>query len=326
MVKTSTGPYELTGKAGTAEDIGADRQLFRRLLGDPLAATGLVLVTVLCLAALFAPLLAPHDPTAVDATQRLAPASWAHPLGTDQLGRDTLSRLLFGARWSLGTAALATVIVMAIGIVVGMVAGYYGGHLDAVLMWLVDVLLAFPSLVLYLAIVGTLGPGFENLFLALVSIGWVDYARVVRGLVLSIKERGYVRASRALGARDSRLMVRHILPNVVPPVVVLASLQIGTLILALAALGFFGLGVQPPTPEWGSMINQSRLYLQSTPALMIWPGLAISLSVMGFNLLGDGLRDVLDPRLGESERPRRAARRSQRSSRPPDGVPADVTS
>lgn len=303
-VDVSTEHNQIAGKAETPEDILADRQLLRRLLGDPLAAVGLALVTLLCLAALFAPLLAPHDPTAVDATQRLAPSSWAHPLGTDQLGRDTLSRLLFGARWSLGTAALATLIVMAIGIVVGMVAGYYGGRLDAILMRVVDVLLAFPSLVLYLAIVGTLGPGFENLFLAMVSIGWVAYARVVRGLVLSVKERGYVRASRALGAGDGRLMIHHILPNVVPPVVVLASLQTGTLILALAALGFFGLGVQPPTPEWGSMINQSRLFLQSSPALMAWPGLAISLSVMGFNLLGDGLRDVLDPRLGASGRRR----------------------
>ncbi len=281
-----------------AAEVAPHRSLLRRLVEDRLAAIGLVIVLFFVLAAIFAPLLTPHDPSAVNATGKLLSSSWDHPLGTDELGRDTLSRLLFGARWSLGAAFVACLIVMAIGVVVGTIAGYYGGWVDTVLMRVVDVLLAFPSLILYLAIVGTLGVGLRNVMIALVSISWVSYARVVRGLVVVLRERGYVRASRALGARDRRLMWRHILPNVVPPVVVLASLQIGGLILSLAALGFFGLGVTPPTPEWGSMINQSRLFLQTSPALMIWPGLAISLTVIGFNLLGDGLRDVLDPRLG----------------------------
>ncbi len=285
------------------EEVTADgRGLFLRLLGDRLAATGLLIVVVFVASAAFAPLLASHDPTAVDATQKLLGSSAEHWLGTDELGRDTFSRLLYGARWSLGTAAVASLIVMAIGVTVGILSGYYGGWVDTILMRVVDVLLAFPSLILYLAIVGTLGPGLRNLMIALVSISWVSYARVVRGLVVSLRERGFVRASLALGAGDRRLVLRHILPNVVPPVIVLASLQIGGLILALAALGFFGLGVQPPTPEWGSMINQSRLFLQTSPALMIWPGLAISLTVIGFNLLGDGLRDVLDPRLTRSKR------------------------
>ncbi|HEX2026784.1 MAG TPA: nickel transporter permease [Nitriliruptorales bacterium] len=275
--------------------------VLRRLLRDRLALVGLVLVVLVTLSALLAPMLAPHDPNAVNATERLAPLSWQHPLGTDELGRDILSRILYGARWSVGTAAVATTIIMAIGIVVGTLAGFFGGLLDTLLMRVVDVLLAFPSFVLYLAILGMLGPGVRNLMIALVIITWDEYARVVRGLVLSLRERGFVRASLALGATDRRLMVRHILPNVVPPVVVLASLQTGKLILALAALGFFGLGVQPPTPEWGTMINQSRLFLQTAPTLMIWPGLAISLTVLGFNLLGDGLRDVLDPRLGTSK-------------------------
>lgn len=277
------------------------RRLFFR---DRLAVTGLFLVLVFSVAALLAPALAPHDPTAVNALENLAAPSLKHPLGTDPLGRDTLSRILFGARWSLGTAVLATSLVMTIGIFVGTASGFYGGRIDSVVMRVVDVLLAFPSLVLYLAIVGTLGPGFRNLFIALVSISWVAYARIVRGLVLSLKERGFVRAARALGAGDRRLMVRHILPNVVAPVVVLASLQTGGMVLALAALGFFGLGVQPPTPEWGTMINESRLYLQRAPALMLWPGLAISLTVLGLNLLGDGLRDVLDPRLARTGRGR----------------------
>ncbi len=294
---TVTRPHDVRVDP-VADEENPHRSLLRRLLEDRLAAVGLVIVLFFVLAAIFAPLLAPHDPTAVDATGKLLPSSWDHPLGTDELGRDTLSRLLFGARWSLGAAFVACLIVMAIGVVVGTIAGYYGGWVDTVLMRVVDVLLAFPSLILYLAIVGTLGVGLRNVMIALVSISWVSYARVVRGLVVVLRERGYVRASRALGARDRRLMWRHILPNVVPPVVVLASLQIGGLILSLAALGFFGLGVTPPTPEWGSMINQSRLFLQTSPALMIWPGLAISLTVIGFNLLGDGLRDVLDPRLG----------------------------
>lgn len=294
---TVTRPDDV-GLDPVAAEVAPHRSLLRRLVEDRLAAIGLVIVLFFVLAAIFAPLLTPHDPSAVNATGKLLSSSWDHPLGTDELGRDTLSRLLFGARWSLGAAFVACLILMAIGVVVGTIAGYYGGWVDTVLMRVVDVLLAFPPLILYLAIVGTLGVGLRNVMIALVSISWVSYARVVRGLVVVLRERGYVRASRALGARDRRLMWRHILPNVVPPVVVLASLQIGGLILSLAALGFFGLGVTPPTPEWGSMINQSRLFLQTSPALMIWPGLAISLTVIGFNLLGDGLRDVLDPRLG----------------------------
>ena len=300
MAIETTTQREATVDLDAPDEVAAHQSLLRRLLRDRLAVVGLLIVVLFSLGALFAPVLAPHEPEAVDVTQRLEGSSPSHPLGTDELGRDTLSRLLFGARWSLGVAALATVITIAIGIAVGTAAGYFGGRLDSVLMRVVDVLLAFPTLVLYLAIVGTLGPGLRNVMIALVSITWVEYARVVRGLVLQIREHDFVRASRALGARDRRLVFRHILPNVVPPVVILASLQTGTLILALAALGFFGIGVQPPTPEWGSMINQSRLFLQTAPALMIWPGIAISLTVVGLNLLGDGLRDVLDPRLNRS--------------------------
>lgn len=283
-------------ETGSEDLVAPENKPLRTLLRDPLAAFGLLLVVTLSLAAVFAPFLAPHDPAAVDTTARLAGSSADHPLGTDELGRDVLSRLLFGARWSLGIAALATAVVTVVGIAIGLVAGFYGGLVDSLIMRVVDVLLAFPALLLYLAIVGTLGPGIRNVFLALIAISWAAEARIVRGLVAGARQRDYVAAAVALGATDRRVMVRHILPNVISPVVVLASLQVGGVILALAALGFFGLGAQPPTPEWGTMINQSRLYLQSEPQLMAYPGLAITLAVLGFNLLGDGLRDALDPR------------------------------
>lgn len=274
----------------------------RQFVSDRLAAAGLAIVAVLALAAIFAPLLAPHDPTAIDPLRNLQGSSRDHLLGTDELGRDVLSRLLIGARWSLGIAALATACVMFVGTTIGLVAGYLGGWVDAVVMRIVDALLALPNLVLYLAIIGTLGPGIRNVFIALVSISWASYARVMRGLVLSVRERAFVKASRSLGAGNGRLMLRHILPNVISPIVVLATLQLGGTILALAALGFFGLGAQPPTPEWGTMINQGRLFLQTNPGLMVYPGLAIGLAVLGFNLMGDGLRDVLDPQLARQAR------------------------
>lgn len=187
---------------------------------------------------------------------------------------------------------------MTIGVALRTISGYYGGLVDSIVMRVVDVLLAFPSLVVALALAGTLGPSVGNAMLGLVSVWWVGYARVVRGLVLSVRERVYVEAARVLGASNSRILRRHVLPNVVPPVIVLATLKMGQLILAIAALNFLGLGAQPPAPEWGAILNEGRPYLQTASALMIYPGLAISLVVPGFNLLGDGLRDLLDPRLG----------------------------
>jgi len=291
-----------TASAGEALDRPDRLHPLRQFVSDRLAATGLAIVVLLSLAALFAPVLAPYDPTVIDPLRGLEGSSRDHLLGTDELGRDVLSRLLMGARWSLGIAFLATSCVMTVGTLVGLIAGYLGGWVDAVVMRVVDALLALPNLVLYLAIIGTLGPGIRNVFIALVVISWASYARVMRGLVLSVRERAFVRASRSLGAGNSRLMLRHILPNVISPIVVLATLQLGGTILALAALGFFGLGAQPPTPEWGTMINQGRLFLQTNPGLMVYPGIAISLAVLGFNLMGDGLRDVLDPQLARQSR------------------------
>ncbi len=272
----------------------------RRPRLDPLTLAGAALVGMFLLAAVFAPLLAPHDPTTIDAAQRLAGPSLRHPLGTDYLGRDLLSRLLYGSRWSLGTVVLAATLILGIGVTVGSVAGYYGGRLDDVLMRIVDVLLAFPGLILALAVAGTLGPGIGSVMIGLVSIWWVSYARIVRGLVLGLRERPFIEAARALGFSDRRIVFRHVLPNILPPVLVLATLEMGELILALTALNFLGLGAQPPTPEWGAMINDARPFLFTAPRLMIYPGLAISLLVVGFNLLGDGLRDILDPRTRSS--------------------------
>ena len=256
---------------------------------------GLVLLFVLIAAA--APLLAPNDPTLPHPGQSLAEPSREFPLGTDNLGRCLLSRLIYGSRLSLGIAAVATLAIMTIGVLLGLVSGYYGGMVDSVLMRIVDVLLAFPSLVIALAIAGILGPGMINAMIGLVSVWWVGYARVVRGVALSVRERPYIEAARTIGATDGRILRRNMLPNVVPPIIVLATLEMGQLILAIAGLNFLGLGAQPPTPEWGAMLNEGRPFWQTAPQLMVYPGLAIALVVLGFNLLGDGLRDLLDPRL-----------------------------
>lgn len=255
------------------------------------------LVAAFIIAALAAPLIAPNDPTTLHPAQSLDGPSLEFPLGTDNLGRCIMSRVLYGSRASLGTAGLAAVLIMTIGVTLGAISGYYAGIVDAVLMRIVDVLLAFPSLIVALAIAGMLGPGLVNAMLGLVGVWWVSYARIVRGLVLSVRERPYVESARTIGASNNRILWRHVVPNVVAPVIVLATLEMGQLILAIAGLSFLGLGAQPPTPEWGAMLNEGRPFLQLAPQLMIYPGLAISLIVLGFNLLGDGLRDMLDPRL-----------------------------
>ena len=266
-----------------------------RRLGHRSIVVGLAIVATLAIVAVLAPWLAPNDPTLVEPVSGFAGPSAAHLLGTDNLGRDTLSRLLFGARWSLGLVFVATLLVMSVGAAVGLAAGYFGGLLDDVLMRVVDTLLSVPSLLLALAIVGMLGPGIGSLMIGLAAIWWAGYARVVRGLVLALRERGFVDAARALGASHARIVVRQVVPSILPAVAVLASLEMGELVLAISGLSFLGLGAQPPTPEWGAMLNDSRTFFFTAPQLMLYPGLAISIAVLGFNLLGDGLRDVLDP-------------------------------
>lgn len=258
---------------------------------------GLLVIAVLALLAAIAPLIAPHDPMAIDPARKLAGPSSDFWLGTDNLGRDIFSRLLYGSRLSMGTAVLATLAIVSIGVPIGAVSGYFGGLIDDAIMRVVEVLLAFPSLILALAIIGVMGPGMTSVMAGLVAVWWVGYARIIRGSVLSLRERQFIEAAKAIGASNPRIIFLHLLPNVIGPVIVLATLELGTLLLAISGLSFLGLGAQPPTPEWGSMLNDGRRLFISAPQLMLYPGAAISLAVLGFNLLGDGLRDVLDPRL-----------------------------
>ena len=267
----------------------------RRLLADRLAALGVLLLAGFILVGVFAPYLAPHDPVAVELGKRLLPSGEVYPLGTDHLGRCVLSRLIWGTRVSLSTSFLVLITIMGISIPYGMLAGWCGGRVDNLLMRLVDILLAFPRLIFALVIAGMLGPSLTNVMLALGAVSWVRFARLIRGLVLQVREREFVLAARGCGTSARRILFTHILPNIIGPLVVLATLDMGWLILGISGLSFLGLGAQPPTPEWGTMLNDSRPYFQVAHNLMLYPGLAIMLAVLAFNLLGDGLRDVLDP-------------------------------
>lgn len=272
------------------------RRGLRRLFSDRMTATGLLLLAVYLILALAAPLLTDHDPLRNDLSRMLEPPSWQDPLGKDHLGRSLFARVLFGARISLSVSLASLSIILASGVLVGSTAGYYGGRVDSLLMRLVDVVLAFPALVLVLAIAGMLGPSLVNILLAMVAVEWVKYARVVRGQVLSLCRTEFVEAARATGVGGPRIIVRHILPNVISPVLVLATLDLGNIILAISALSFLGLGAQAPTPEWGRMLSDAAPYMQFAPRLMIVPGAAIFIVVLALNLVGDGVRDVLDPK------------------------------
>ncbi len=256
---------------------------------------GLALVVLTVAAALLAPALTTHDPSAQALALRLEGPSAKHVLGLDELGRDVWSRLLAGARISLLVGLVVVGVSASVGLVVGAVAGYVGGVTDEVISRVIDILLA-------IALVAVLGPSLTNVVLALTAIGWVGYARLVRGQVLKARELEFVQAARALGARPARLLARHIIPTAIPALVVQATLGMAGAILAEAALSFLGLGVQPPTPSWGTMINGGRVHLIDAPHLTVFPGLAIALLVLGFNFLGDGLRDRLDPRRLEARR------------------------
>lgn len=283
--------------AGPAGRRGQRRRVLRGLVHDRTALVGLVLLATLALTAIVGPEVAPHDPLEVDPVQRFEPASAEYPLGTDHVGRDLLSRMLHGARLSLGSTVVAAVAAAALGITFGVAAGYLGGLVDTVVGRTIDVLLAFPSLLLALVVIGALGPGLRNVLIAVVVAWWASYARIVRGVTLAERERAYVEAARAVGASRWRIARHHLLPNIVAPIVVLTTLDMGAMMLAIAALSFLGFGVDPAIPEWGAMLSEAQSYLRVSPMMMVYPGVAIFLTVLGFNLFGDGLRDVLDPRL-----------------------------
>jgi ABC-type dipeptide/oligopeptide/nickel transport system permease subunit len=257
----------------------------------------MVILGLFVFCALFAPWIAPYDPIAQDVTRRREPPSWEHPFGMDEVGRDLLSRVIYGARVSLYVGVASVSLAIIAGTLIGAVSGYAGGWIDNVVMRIMDIMLAFPSLLLAIAIVAILGPGLLNMLYAIAFVSIPAYARIVRASVLAAKEMDYTLAARAIGCSSSRILFRHIMPNCLTPIIVQGTLGIATAILDAAGLSFLGLGAQPPTPEWGAMLGQGRGSVFTAPHVVIFPGLAIMLSVLGFNLLGDGLRDALDPRL-----------------------------
>jgi peptide/nickel transport system permease protein len=268
-----------------------------RLLRDRAAVAGLCIILLMSALAVFAPLVARQDPLEQALTQRLRPPSASHYFGTDNLGRDVFSRVIYGGRISLRVGVVAVALGAAAGTLLGLLAGYGGRATDSVISRSMEVILAFPSTLLAIAVVAARGPGIENAMLAIGLISVPIYARQTRASVLSLKERDFVLAARCMGASGTRILFRHILPNGLSPLIVLATLGIATAIIEAAALGFLGLGSQPPTPEWGLMLTDARNFLNNAPWAMIFPGVAIMLTVLGFNLVGDGLRDALDPQL-----------------------------
>ena len=271
--------------------------MLKRALRSPSMVAGAILVVLVLLFALLAPVIGPEGYDAQDLMTRLKPPSGQHVLGTDELGRSILSRLAWGGRYSLEIGLVSVLIGAGVGILIGTISGFYGGLTDRILMGAMDVLLAFPGILLAIAIAAGLGPGLFNLMVAVGVRNVPSFARLVRGQALSVRGLDYVEAVSALGARDERVLARHVLPNILAPIIVLASLNIATAILSAAGLSFLGLGAQPPIPDWGSMINAGRQYLRTAWWIGVFPGLAIMLTVLGFNLMGDGLRDLLDPRL-----------------------------
>lgn len=270
---------------------------FHRLLRNKLAIAGLVIMGIFVLTAIFAPLLTPYSPTVQQLTERRLPPSLAHPLGMDDLGRDILSRIIFGTRKSLQVGVLSVSMAIVLGTLIGALSGYIGGWFDILIMRIMDIVMAFPALLLAIAIVTILGPGLINMLYAIAIVSVPAYARIVRASVLGVKAQDYVIAAKALGCSSARTLIRHVLPNCLTPIIVQGTLGIGTAILDAAGLSFLGLGAQPPTPEWGAMLGQGRYAIFSAPHIVLLPGLAILFTVLGFNLLGDGLRDALDPRL-----------------------------
>jgi len=271
----------------------------RSLLSNRLAVIGGILVALVFILSIFAPLFAPSDPSTIDIRNILVGPGVAHPLGTDDLGRDVLSRMLWGGRVSLEVGFVAVGIATIIGIILGSLAGFYGGWIDSAIMRAVDIMLSIPTIFLVLAVIAILEPSIINIMIVIGLTSWMEPARLIRAEFISIKEREFVLAARAIGAADNRIMLRHILPNGLSPILVSATMGIGAAILIESALSFLGLGVQPPTPSWGSLLSAGKDNIEIAWWLSAFPGLAILLTVLGYNLLGEGIRDALDPRQRE---------------------------
>jgi len=272
-------------------------EFLKRWKHNPIGTVGAVGIILLVLVAILAPLIAPHSPTDMNVLRRMDSPSLDHPFGTDRYGRDEFSRIIFGARVSLQVGIIAVSIGVGTGLFFGLIAGYYGRLLDSLIMRFMDILFAFPSILLALVVIAVLGPGLTNTMVAIGITNMPVFTRLVRASVLSVREEEYVSAAIALGVKDYRLLGRHVLPNVLAPVIVQASLALSGAILTEAALSFLGLGIQPPTPSWGSMLSEARRYMELAPWTAIFPSLAIMITVMCFNLFGDGLRDILDPKI-----------------------------
>jgi peptide/nickel transport system permease protein len=273
------------------------RQLWRHFRKNRLALAGLAGIGLLLFVAVCAFIIAPHDPGKTDVALKLAPPSPGHLLGTDQLGRDVFSRMLYGSRISLSVGFVAVAISLVIGVLVGAIAGYYSRWVDSVLMRFVDIMLCFPSFFLILTVVALLGPSLLNVMIVIGITSWMGTARFVRAEFLSLRERDFVQAALSLGVKDGRIIFRHILPNALAPVFVTATLDVATAVLVEAGLSFLGFGVQPPAPSWGNILTEGRTYIFDAWWLTVFPGLAILITVLSFNLVGEGLRDALDPRL-----------------------------
>jgi len=263
----------------------------------PLALIGTVIIGLFLLVALFAPLLAPYDPIATDLSRKLEAPSAAHPFGLDQFGRDVLSRVIMGTRIEVQIIFIISIISIAIGLVVGIVAGYFGGIVDEILMRITDIFLAFPRLVLAMAFAAALRPTLANAIVAISLVEWTVYARLARAEAIKVRSQPYIEAIKAIGASDFKIMMFHVLPMSISPVIVQLTMRMGTIILTAASLGFLGLGAQPPLPEWGAIVSDGRSYLMNNWWITAFPGMAIAITVLGFNLLGDGIRDILDPRI-----------------------------
>lgn len=287
----------------TSQPIQTGRRWIRVLLKSKTGTIGLLIILSVVLVAIFADVIAPHNPVATKAADRLMPPMWIeggtgdHPLGTDNLGRDVLSRIIYGSQISLLVGICSVVVAGAIGLVLGLLSGYFGGWIDRVIMRTVDSFLAIPNILLMLMVLAVMGPGLLTLILVLGVTNWVNYARVIRGEVLSIKERDFVRAAKSIGSSHTRIMGIHILPNILSSFIVISTLSVATTIIMEASLSFLGLGIQPPTVSWGGMLSDGRQYLATSWWVATFPGIAITITVLGIIFLGDWLRDMLDPRM-----------------------------